>query len=126
MIVGVIDTTVIIHLLRKNALAHTWMLAQTNRQFITPYTWLEVIYGAPGKSGQAAALTTMQKFSMVYPVQGDIEWAMQALKSYRLSHGVSILDCLIASIAHRLQVPIYTDNVKDFPMLDAQLVIKPY
>lgn len=25
-----------------------------------------------------------------------------------------------------IQVPIYTDNVKDFPMLDAQVVVKPY
>jgi predicted nucleic acid-binding protein len=40
---------------------------------------------------------------------------------------VSFKDCLIASVAHRLQVPLYTQNVKDFlVILPARLVIKPY
>ena len=84
------------------------------------------MYGAPGKQGQSAFLTIMQKFDMIYPERADLDWTMQMLQTYRLSHGVSILDTLIASIAHRLQVPLYTDNVKDFPMLDAKLVIRPY
>jgi len=83
------------------------------------------MYGAPGKRGQTACLAIMQKFDMIYPERADLDWTMQALQSYRLSHGVSILDTLIASLAHRLQVPLYTDNIKDFPMLDAELVIRP-
>ncbi len=123
---GLADTTLIIHLFRKNTAAIAWVEAQTERLSIAPYTWLEVMYGAPGKRGQAACLDIMGKFEMVYPEQIDLDWAMQALQIYRLSHGVSILDTLIAAIAHRLQVPLYTDNVKDFPMLDAKLVIRPY
>jgi predicted nucleic acid-binding protein len=123
MTIGIADTTVIIHLFRKNAAARAWMEAQAERLSITPYTWLEIIYGAPGKRGQAACLAIMKKFDLVFPVRADIEWAMLA---YRLSHGVSVVDCLIASVAHRLQVPLYTDNVKDFPMLAAKLVVKPY
>lgn len=123
---GIADTTVVIHLFRKNTAAMTWIEAQTERLSISPYTWLEVMYGAPGKRGQVACLAIMQKFDMVYPQPADIDWAMQALQTYRLSHGVSILDSLIASLAHRLQVPLFTDNVKDFPMLDAKRVIRPY
>ena len=123
---GLADTTVIIHLFRKNAAAIAWLEAQTERLSISPYTWLEVMYGAPGKRGQVACLAIMQKFDMIYPERADLDWTMQGLQTYRLSHGVSILDTLIASIAHRLQVPLYTDNVKDFPMLDAKLVIRPY
>ena len=40
-----------------------------------------------------------------------------------LSHGVGILDCLIAAIAFRLAKPFYTFNLKHFqiiPGLDAQ------
>ncbi len=31
-----------------------------------------------------------------------IDWAMQQLFRYRLSHGVAVMDCLIASVCHRL------------------------
>lgn len=49
------------------------------------------------------------------------------MEQYRLSHGIGINDCLIASVAHRLQVPILTHNQKDFlKILPANLVIKPY
>ena len=36
---------------------------------------------------------------------------MQQLEHYRLSDGVGIHDCLIASVCHRLQVPIYSHNL---------------
>jgi len=81
---GVADTTFIIHLFRKNAAARAWVGTQTEQLSITPYTWLEVIYGAPGKRGQASCLAIMQKFDIVYPMQADIEWAMKAMKTYRL------------------------------------------
>jgi predicted nucleic acid-binding protein len=52
---------------------------------------------------------------------------MQQLERYRLSHGVGINDCLIASVAHRLQLPLYTHNLKDMRVLLGEtLVIKPY
>ncbi len=127
MTTGIVDTTVIIHLFRKNPAAHAWMKAQTSRLSVTPMTWMEVIYGASGKSGQATSLALLDRFEMIYPDQADMDWAMNALRTYRLSHGVTILDCLIASVVHRLQVPIYTQNVKDFLIvLPKSLVIKPY
>jgi predicted nucleic acid-binding protein len=126
MTIGIVDTTVIIHLFRKKAAAQAWLKLQTDRLSVTPFTWLEVIYGAPGKNGQAACLAIMEKFEMIHPIQADIEWAMKAMKTYRLSHGVAIMDCLIASICHRLQLPLSTDNVKHFlPILDASLIVKP-
>jgi predicted nucleic acid-binding protein len=127
MTVGIVDTTVIIHLFRRNKAAESWLQGLTSRLSITPMTWMEVIYGAPGKSGQAACLALMSRFEMVYPTSTDMDWAMQSLHKYRLSHGVTILDCLIASVAYREQVPLYTDNVKDFqPILPASLITKPY
>lgn len=35
-------------------------------------------------------------------------------------------DCLIASVAHRLQVPLYTHNLKDMTPLIGELALKPY
>jgi hypothetical protein len=52
MTAGVVDSTVIIHLFRKNLAARAWINMQPSRLLVTPITWLEVMHGAPGKSGQ--------------------------------------------------------------------------
>lgn len=127
MTVGIVDTTVIIHYYRKNLVARAWVDAQSIRLSITPITWLEVMHGAPSKVGQAACKAILSQFDMAYPTPLDMDWAMQQMERYRLSNGVGINDCLIASVAHRLQVPLYTHNLKDMNvLLDPTLVIKPY
>ncbi|MEZ4869944.1 MAG: PIN domain-containing protein [Caldilineaceae bacterium] len=127
MTVGIVDSTVIIHILRNNLLAETWSTAQPNRLSVTPITWLEVIYGAPNKRAQASTHALLNRFDMVYLTQVDMDWAMQQLLTYRLSHGIAIMDCLIASVCHRMQVPLYTHNVRDMTiLLGSSLVVKPY
>jgi predicted nucleic acid-binding protein len=125
-IIGVVDTTVLIHLLRNNAVAIAWVKIQPTLS-ITSISWMEVIYGANGRSGQTRSLNLFQQFDLALLTQEDQQWAMQRLLTLRLSRGVSITDCLIASVCHRLQVPLYTHNIKDMTrILDPSLVIKPY
>jgi predicted nucleic acid-binding protein len=126
MTVAVADTTVVIHIFRKNSAARAWFAAQPDKLSITPITWLEIMYGARGKSGQTACKTLLDQFEIVYLTQTDQDWAMAQMLKYRLSHGIEINDCLIASVCHRLQVPIYTHNVKDMAkFLSNALVLKP-
>lgn len=125
---ALLDTTVLIHYFRKQPAARQWVDNQPARLTITPMTWLELMRGAPGKAGQATCKLILARFDMEYFTQTDQAWAMaQQMEQFRLSHGVSIGDCLIVSVAHRLQVPLYTDNIKDMVvMLGSGLVIKPY
>jgi predicted nucleic acid-binding protein len=126
MTLGVVDTTVPIHLLRNNPTALSWIAAQP-KLAVTPISWMEIMYGAPGKKGQERSVKLLNEFEMVYQTQADMDWAMRQLRTYRLSHGVAIMDCLIASVCYRLKVPLYTHNVKDMTvLLGSTLVIKPY
>lgn len=124
---GIVDTTVIVHLFRKNMQARTWFAAQTDKLYVTPVSWLEMIYGAPGKSGQTACKVWLDQFDVAHLTPSDQEWAMEQMFTYRLSRGIEINDCLIASVCYRLQLPLYTHNTKDMvKLLPASLVIKPY
>jgi predicted nucleic acid-binding protein len=126
MITGFADTNVLIELYRNLPAANLWVAGQTDLA-ISAITWLEFMEGARGKIGQARCQQIMAPFEIVLLEGGDQQWTMDRLLQYRLSHGVSFKDCLIASVCHRLQVPIYTHNVKDFlVVLSAQLVINPY
>ncbi len=127
MTVGLVDTTVIIHLFRKQPAAHAWLKSQTEPLSLASTTWLEVMYGAPGKAGQQTCEIIMSQFELLFLTHTDQDWAMQRMKTYRLSHGVGILDCLIASVAYRLQVPLYTHNLKHMRLLLGDvLAVQPY
>lgn len=125
-ILAVVDTTVLIHLLRGDAVAAQWLATQP-RLAMTSISWLEVMQGAPGKRGETRSLNLFSQFDLIYLDEADQLWAMQQMLAYRLSHGVSIMDCLIASVCHRLQVPLYTHNLKDMVrLLGPDLVVNPY
>jgi len=126
MIQGVIDTNVLVEVARGNAKAIAWLQTQSDLA-ITTINWLEFMQGAPGKTGQARAISIMTPFQLVTLTDNDQQWSMQQMARYRLSNGVELKDTLIASVAYRLQVPMYTQNVKDFvPLLGTAQVIKPY
>jgi predicted nucleic acid-binding protein len=127
MTTALVDTTVIIHYFRRLPEARAWIDGQTMPLSITPMTWLEVMVGAPNKAAQATCKAILSRFEMVYLTPADMDWAMWQMERLRLSDGVGVMDCLIASVAYRLQAPLYTHNLRDMRvMLPHALVIKPY
>jgi hypothetical protein len=85
------------------------------------------MYGAPSKAGQSTCKAILGQFDLEYLTPSDMDWAIQQMERHRFSNGVGTYDCLIASVCHRLQVPLYTHNLKDMNvLLGAPLVIKPY
>lgn len=127
MTVCTVDSTIPIHILRGSAVARSWFSNQTIRLSITPIAWLELMVGAPNKREQARTKSLLDQFDMAYLTPADMDWAMQQLLTYRLSHGIAIMDCLIASVSYRLQIPLYTHNVRDMTiLLGSSLAVKPY
>jgi hypothetical protein len=126
MTVAIADTTVVIHLYRRYAPALTWYSSLSQPLGITPITWMEVMYGAGSKLKQAACKTLLSQFDLIHLTTADQDWAMQQMENYRLSHGVTTDDCLIAAVAYRLQVPLYTQNLKDMTPIIGNLAVQPY
>jgi predicted nucleic acid-binding protein len=126
--VCILDSDVVIDLIKKAPPALAWLKQQTAQPSITVTTWLEIIQGARGgKVEQAAHKRVLDLFSLEYPTQVDMDWAMNQLLKYRLSHSVDANDCLIAAVAFRLNIPLYTRNLKHMtPVLGNTLAIRPY
>src|SRR6476619_6387982 len=99
MTVAIADTTVVIHLYRRYAPALTWYASLTEPLGITPVTWIEVMYGAGSKAKQVMCKAILSQFDLIYLTSIDQNWAMQQMEDYRLSHGVTTDDCLIAAVA---------------------------
>lgn len=124
--IGVVDSSVIIRLFSKDLVVQQWLESQKGNIGVTPITWLEIMRGAHSKSAQATSLALLASFDMVYLTISDQIWAMEQMQKYRLSRGIEMNDCLIASVCARLQIPIYTHNIKDMhKILPINLVIQP-
>lgn len=125
MINAVLDTTVILHLFRKYPPALHWF--NTSQQYGVPtITWLEVMEGASNKANQARCKTLLNQFELLYLTSADQTWAMQQLERFQFSHHIGLGDCLIAAAAYRLQLPLYTHNLKDMTPMLGNLAVKPY
>lgn len=124
--IGVVDSSVIIRLFRKDLVVQQWLESQKGDIGVTPITWLEIMRGAHSKSAQATSLALLASFDMVYLTISDQIWAMEQMQKYRLSRGIEMNDCPIASVCARLQIPLYTHNIKDMhKILPINLVIQP-
>lgn len=122
---AILDTTVILHLFRKYPPALQWLNSQ-QYYGLTTITWLEVMEGASNKTNQIHCKTVLGQFALLYLSSADQEWAMQQLEHFQFSHHIGMGDCLIAAAAHRLQLPLYTHNLKDMAPLIGGLAVKPY
>lgn len=87
---------------------------------------MEVITGGSNKVKRLRAASLMKRFEMIYLTQADLDWAMSMQMVYELSHGVGMMDCLIASVSQRLQIPLYTHNLKHFTPIIGNLAQSPY
>lgn len=124
---AIVETTVLVDLLRNHPPAIAWYSAQTQAALgITPIIWMEVIGGGQTKAKRLQAAKMLRQFGMVYLTQVDFDWAMQAQMRYELSHGVGMMDCLIASVSHQLQLPLFAHNLKHFQPLLGNLAQAPY
>lgn len=125
MVTGLLDTTVVVDLLRSHPPAGSWLAAQPQLG-VSAIVWLEIIEGARDARAQRRALELLRNFERVDLAPPDCVWAIEQAVRFRLRANVGMMDCLIAASAQRLQVPLYTANRKHFDPLLGGLVRKPY
>ncbi len=83
--------------------------------------------GNANKQAEKESLKLLDSFAMIHLIAEDQDWAMRQMLAYHFSKGVGILDCFNASVCFRLNIPIFTDNIKDYlKILPPNLVVKPY
>ena len=122
---AIVDTTIVLHLFRRYEPALQWFKHESSYA-VTSITWMETIAGSNSKASMQRSYSILESFEMLYLTRLDQVWAMQQLERFQFSHRIGIEDCLIASVAHRLQIPLYTHNMKHMQPLLGDLALKPY
>ncbi len=125
MVKALLDTNILVDFLRRYALAEDWLEGKSDLG-VTRAVWLEVLQGVQNGAEQRRAIRLLKDFELVELTTSDFEWATKQLIKFGLSHSIEAFDCLIAAPAHRLQLPLYTRNLKHFTPLLGKLAEKPY
>ncbi len=125
MVTVLLDTSILIDVLRQNPTAQNWLEQQESRLGVTPIIWLEMLQGANNRQKQKDALSLLKRFERIEMAAGDYDWAIGQAIRFRLSHNIGGVDCLIAS-ASFCQLPLYTMNLKHFAPLPGRLAQQPY
>ena len=125
MVSGLLDTSILVDVMRKHPPAAIW-LAQQNNLGVSHIVALEMLAGARNRTSEHETARLLAAFQRVELTNDDFLWALAQMAKFHLSHNVGSMDCLIAATAFRLQVPLYTRNLKHFAPLLGGLTQEPY
>lgn len=122
---GLLDTAIVIDLLRGYPPAVSW-LADQPPLGLSPVVWLEILDGVTNRKDQERAVKLLGHFLRIEVLSSDFDWAIRQALALRLTHNVDMMDCLIAASAQRLEIPLFTRNLKHFQPMIGPLAQKPY
>jgi predicted nucleic acid-binding protein len=125
MVTALVDTAVVVDVLRGYAPAVSW-LGQQAELGVSVVVWMEIIEGATDRQSEHRAVHLLDRFERINVTVQDMDWSLHQLLRFHLSHGLDAMDCLIASSSFRLNIPLYTHNMKHFTPLIGPLSQKPY
>lgn len=121
-----LDTTILVDLLRRFSPAETWLHTCKNfRFYISDIVVLELHAGCRNTQEKERLDRFCSRFDPLHLVAEDTMRAVEMFRRFRLSHGVGILDVLIAAPAARLGIPLLSSNLKHFEFLPDIRVERP-
>src|ERR1017187_6628435 len=108
-----VDTDVLVDCLRGTTPATTWLKQVARDSFAVPaVVAMELVMGCSDRADLERIQKFLATFEIVWPESIEFAAAYQLLLTHRLSSGLCIPDCLIASMALTRAVRLYTFNLK--------------
>ncbi len=123
----VLDTDVMIDLLRQHPPAVAWLASLGDEELVLPgFVVMELIQGCRNKSEQTRVETTLRDYAIAWPTEETCEVALASFSTYHLSHNLGLLDALIAHTAVALNAPLCTFNQKHYTAIQILSTIQLY
>src|SRR5215813_10553605 len=122
-----IDTTILVDILRNNSQAIAWvnsMLLQ--ERWVSVVTYFELLAGCRNRREQRLVAREMRQYHLLMLTEAISSTALSWFARFHLSHGVGLLDVLIGATALHQGTTIATLNMKHFTPLPGVRVERPY
>lgn len=123
----ILDTDVMIDLLRHYPPAVKWLESLGDEEIILPgFVVMEVIQGCHNRAEQQRLERELRAYGVVWPSPEACKVALSNFARSHLSHGLGILDALIGQIAVELDLPLYTFNQMHYAAIAGLRTVQPY
>ncbi len=121
-----LDTDILIDIQRGYEPAVTWFTALTDLPRVSGFTVMELIQDAPSSQHVRKALKLVSPFPIVWPSEPECGRALADFTAYHLSHGLGLLDSLIAACAIGRSATLCTFNVRHYAFVPGLVTEQPY
>ena len=113
---ALLDTCILVDLLRRSSPAQEFLLALPERPRVCPVSTLELYAGARAQREERRINAMLATFERVGIDDVVFQHAGSLLRHYRSSHALDIPDALIAATAEQHGLALATLNDEHFPM----------
>jgi predicted nucleic acid-binding protein len=122
-----LDTDIMVDLLRKFPPAIVWLENLDDEELILPgFVVMELIQGCRSKQELTLLEDQIREMRVVWPTQDACDQALVVYAESRFSHGIGLLDALIGQLAVSLNLPLHTFNQKHYAGIPGLKVLAPY
>jgi predicted nucleic acid-binding protein len=123
---NLLDSDVLIDIQRGHAAAVAWFASLTDVPSVPGFVVMELIQDAQNASQVRQVLRLVAPLPIVWPSEADCQRALSDFTAYHLSHGLGLLDALIAACAVGLSATLCTFNVKHYRVVPGLNTLQPY
>jgi predicted nucleic acid-binding protein len=121
-----VDTDVLIDVQRGHPPALAWLAGLTELPAVPGFVVMELIQDARNANEVRQALKLVAPLKVVWPTDADCARALSDFSIYHLSHGLGLLDALIAACAVGLSATLFTFNDKHYKAVPGLVTAQPY
>jgi predicted nucleic acid-binding protein len=121
------DTDIMVDVLRGHPGAIVWLGDNASETIAIPgLVVMELLQGCRNKAEQNLVYKTLKGFKLIWPSLDACDRVLKLFSSQHLSHGIGIIDALIAEITVEANTPLHTFNQKHYLPHPRLRTIQPY
>lgn len=121
-----LDTDVLIDIQKNHPPARAWYYSLSDVPCITGFSRMELIQSCRNKVERDLSIRFLTSFQAIWPDQTSLSFAADIFTQYHLSHGLGLLDALIAATAMGAKATLLTFNTKHFQSIPGLKLAEPY
>ena len=122
-----LDTDILVDCLRGLLPAAEWLKQVDMEAYFVPgIVAMELVAGARDKKSLTEMLRFLSALNIAWPGETEMQMAYVLQQQYRFAAGLSIPDCIIASMAMQRSAALCSFNNKHFGMIANLSIMQPY
>jgi predicted nucleic acid-binding protein len=121
-----LDTDIMVDYLRGHPPARIWFASYAQPIALPGLVAMELLQGCRNLVEQRRLERELQRFTLYWPTAADCQRAFHDFSAFYLSHGIQLLDTLIADTAVGVNEPLATFNIKHYGVISALTTVQPY